>query len=1244
MAVKTWYVLNTAAAAPGYFGQLQDGGTAPTAANCTFGWAPGKLTANYYCSARLGASGTVTNGTNVSFIGSVTGPQKGTGATNLTAGDSFITPTAYTGSFVAGTWTLTFNMIATTAGLNGRLGLRVWASVNADGSSARELTSGEIFQPTSPSSTAITTTATAFTFSWSAPAITLTSEYVFFQLEYQEGSSAGSNNNDNAFFRVGSSIATTNYTPAPIAITPNTLAGGGGIPAPALGQIGHLNAPVAAVAGTAAPVLLMHLDTGYYDATRRHVAITPNAYAGISTTTTHFGSGSFYDTNANNNGNVAVTDNLGDFTFTGDFTIDLWWYYPSGGTGWSGCGLFDNGDTAGDSNTLWIYQAYYWNGSANVQTLGANVGGIAIIDTVALVGATWYHVALTRQGSNLYLFKNGALVASGTYSGTLTPSHGVFVGSSNTGYPNQGNLDELRVVNGTAVWTSNFTPPTAPYAPAVADVTDSALQVWYRFEDTTGTDSSGHGNTAVSVAGSPFMTVGVGERGSALVWNGGTGNVIPPSSAVSVPTATSSWTLMCWVQTTRADGRSVFGGRNSTNTNQVLDLYINAAAANAATIQIRGNDGAALTTISSNNYNVGNVNDGKWHHIAAVFDASAGAGNQLLYFYVDGISQVWSASGASGFGTAAALTAGITLDNTGLSIGGGEYYNSASYQTWVGGIDDFRFYNRALSPLEVNTVATNLNPYIRFGDVSAVDYGLYGATFTLNRVGGGTPGPDAPTAATAFNGAPAFTWDGTGGYQCQIPNNYFIFQNSTMCCWVNYTSLAMGPAIPISLDSSGGNGWSIALTDSSFGLAGNYVNITTPYGTGWVLGPQVTTTGWHHLALTVDGSKNVIIYIDGVGTSLGVVSPYAQQCNMFTVGEAQGYWPTFFNGTMADARAYTRCLTATDVATLYSNGPALGTPVATGTAAAPGDVPVFGGVGGLGASLVKYVPPIIAVPGTIAGLGALSAAVVSQTLANANLAGAGALNAVPAFLQLMTQPNLLPGAGALNAVPTQQRLAASPATLAGAGAWNPSGAPSASLLMRPSTVLPGTGSLAADAQKLGGFTQWQGSAGFVGAGAWNQPLASLLAQVQVSLLSGFGNLTASVPPTKPFAANGTIFSQSLIGTSYNWQGQTLRQRFEASILPTVPPGGLLVKFQFAAGSNGSMDAAYVGHAAATGDPYDFDGNQMRLLFGGAGSYAVIGAQTVSSDNLAGFAYDATRPLIVSAQFSGSQINLMGYGG
>src|SRR5262245_10146667 len=137
MATRTYYVVNISDAV---FGELQDGGTAPTAANCAFGWQVAKTAVSTpFWRSRLGATAVASVASASSLIAATSGPTPGTGTGATTAGDSFSTPTALTGTYAAGAWTISFTTRPTTVTAVGRLRMRVWASVNANGSSAREL-------------------------------------------------------------------------------------------------------------------------------------------------------------------------------------------------------------------------------------------------------------------------------------------------------------------------------------------------------------------------------------------------------------------------------------------------------------------------------------------------------------------------------------------------------------------------------------------------------------------------------------------------------------------------------------------------------------------------------------------------------------------------------------------------------------------------------------------------------------------------------------------------------------------------------------------------------------------------------------------------------------------------------------------------------------------------------------------------------------------------------------------------
>ena len=205
--------------------------------------------------------------------------------------------------------------------------------------------------------------------------------------------------------------------------------------------------------------LLLHIDgsnnsTSFVDSSKNGFTVTAVGNAKISTDQSKFG------------GSSAVFDGTGDyltlggeaaFAFgTGDFTIEMWVYFNTiSGDGF----LYDSRGPNG------LYPSIYRNGS--VIRYFTNSANRIASGTVA--ANQWYHVAVVRSGGTTALFLNGS--QQGTYADTntylndaLRPIIGAvgqsgFVGvSSLNGY-----IDELRIVKGRALYTSNFTPERKPY-------------------------------------------------------------------------------------------------------------------------------------------------------------------------------------------------------------------------------------------------------------------------------------------------------------------------------------------------------------------------------------------------------------------------------------------------------------------------------------------------------------------------------------------------------------------------------------------------------------------------------------------------------------------------------------------------------------------------------------------------------------------------------------------------------------
>lgn len=160
-------------------------GTAPTAALATSGWTPGTtaLTTPYFRGRWGSNAGRALTASAASAIDSASGPTKGTGSSNTTAGDSFIAG-PFTGTFAAGPWTIAMGFRSNTNTVTGTTRMRVWASVNADGSAARALTTSTIVG--TPVTMNTTTTTYDMGMVWSPAAIVMNNEYLFFQIEWQE--------------------------------------------------------------------------------------------------------------------------------------------------------------------------------------------------------------------------------------------------------------------------------------------------------------------------------------------------------------------------------------------------------------------------------------------------------------------------------------------------------------------------------------------------------------------------------------------------------------------------------------------------------------------------------------------------------------------------------------------------------------------------------------------------------------------------------------------------------------------------------------------------------------------------------------------------------------------------------------------------------------------------------------------------------------------------------------------------
>lgn len=252
-------------------------------------------------------------------------------------------------------------------------------------------------------------------------------------------------------------------------------------------------------------------------------------------------------------GNYLSVPNNAAFQFgTGNLTIEAWIYLttdsipdPDGnrqGVICSGIGA------TGISNDFWFLLR------GNSTTTGTGLyfsvfnggAGTTIFDTAySFSKSTWYHVAFTRSGNNVYLFVNGSLIASSTYSGTITAgTNAVNIGYGQTGAANYrmpfpGYISNLRIVKGTAVYTAAFTPPTAP----VTAISGTSLLI----NGINGAVIDSAAKSDLETAGNAQISTAVKKFGTGSIAFDGNGDYLYSAANSAFAFGTGDFTVEAWV-------------------------------------------------------------------------------------------------------------------------------------------------------------------------------------------------------------------------------------------------------------------------------------------------------------------------------------------------------------------------------------------------------------------------------------------------------------------------------------------------------------------------------------------------------------------------------------------------------------------------------------------------------------------------------------------------------------------------
>jgi len=513
---------------------------------------------------------------------------------------------------------------------------------------------------------------------------------------------------------------------------------------------------------------------------------------------------------------LTVPNNVALQFSTGDFTVELWWYPTS---------------VASDQGFLGGGYDFCWRTST-----GLNIGriNIAFDNTFSFTPTVnqWYHIAYSRSGTSLKVFVNGSQVGSTATNSSSYSSgdNGAIIGGSTTadrlltGY-----ISNLRLVKGTAVYTTAFTPPTAPLT-AIANTSLLTCQS-NRFLDksTNNFTMTKAGDTTIS-SNIPFSANASYSTYGSTYFDGTGDRLSIPSPTVGFSLGTGEFTIECWVYKPSALNVILVDARPS------------------------GEAGAWVFAINDTNFpyfydttvfaSTVAVTLNSWNHLAAVRTSG------VLKIFVNGV-QGYSAS----YGTNLDRTAGLIIGDTPHLLG-----------PMLGYISDLRIvkgtavYTTAFTPPTApltaiaNTQLLTLQYNGGAKNQGIIDNSNFNNIVTRN--GNTSQGTFSPYSVTGWSNY----FDGTGDYLSIDANTAFDLSTSdfTVECWVylNGSNNSRG-FFAVGNSSRSGIGYQISASGILQFIYGNGTTCTFVTGTNAL---QLNT--WIHVATSRVGS-NARVYING---------------------------------------------------------------------------------------------------------------------------------------------------------------------------------------------------------------------------------------------------------------------------------------------------------------------------------------------------------------------------------------------
>jgi hypothetical protein len=504
-----------------------------------------------------------------------------------------------------------------------------------------------------------------------------------------------------------------------------------------------------------------------------------------------------------------TTASSSGFTFgTGNFTVEFWVNVLTK----PGNGLYVNavGNPANSTSV-----AFGFGGSGTNMMLSATTSsaGIAGATSTILELNTWYHIAWVKNGTVLKSYVNGVQASNNSSVATSFTNTVMGIGATPSGANKfNGYISNVRILNGTALYTTNFTPPTTPLT-VIANTSLLILQD-NRFKDNS------TNNIALTPSGSPSIkpvSPFAPTAAYSTAVNGGSAYLKASDYlTASVPAiGTGDFTIETWFYTiASATSQYIFDYRPSGNDSNPAIYLIG---------------GVLYMYLSGSNRITGTtpVRTASWYHLALV--RSSGT----TKMYLNGVQEGGNYTDANNY---AANANRPVIGSNGSSLGG----NST-----LGYISDFRVTNSAVyttaftPPTAPLTAVSGTQLLVNMANAGIVDSSTKNDFITAGNV-------QLSTAVKKF-GTASIAFDGTGDWMSapNIPMVSFGTGNFTVEYWVYHNVVAAVSSAHVGVGgvtwgSADVSGWTCWITNGALMFNSN--------GTEINCGSTLAIGQWYHIA------------------------------------------------------------------------------------------------------------------------------------------------------------------------------------------------------------------------------------------------------------------------------------------------------------------------------------------------------------------------------------------------------------